>query len=237
MQQDINLRVDPRTASDMKRLSEKGIKTSGIKAERVKGTRIIKRSIDARQRKVTVNITLRLYIDENIPVDIYPTIDYAPVKSSHQAVVVGAGPAGLFAALRLIERGIKPIGIERGKDVDSRRKDMAAIARENIVDQDSNYCFGEGGAGAYSDGKLYTRSKKRGSVEKILSILHQHGADESIMVDAHPHIGTDKLPVVIKAIRNTIIRAGGEVYFNQRVCDITINNDTVTGVKTITGEE
>ncbi|MFG6381033.1 MAG: NAD(P)/FAD-dependent oxidoreductase [Muribaculum sp.] len=237
MQQDINLRVDPKTASDLKLLSDKGVKASGINPERIKGTRIIKRSIDARQRNVMVNITLRLYVDETLPANIYPEINYKPVKSSRQAIVVGAGPAGLFAALRLIELGIKPIVVERGKDVDSRRKDMAAIARENVVDPDSNYCFGEGGAGAYSDGKLYTRSKKRGSVEKILSILHQHGADESIMVDAHPHIGTDKLPEVIKAIRNTIIRAGGEVHFNQRVCEITINDNTVTGVRTTAGTE
>ncbi len=161
MQQDINLRVDPKTASDLKLLSDKGVKASEINPERIKGTRIIKRSIDARQRNVMVNITLRLYVDETLPANIYPEIDYKPVKSSRQAIVVGAGPAGLFAALHLIELGIKPIVVERGKDVDSRRKDMAAIARENVVDPDSNYCFGRRCRGLFRRQTLYPQQKTR----------------------------------------------------------------------------
>jgi uncharacterized FAD-dependent dehydrogenase len=200
----------------------------------VKHSRIVKRSIDARQRRVMINITLRLYLDE-MPKEVFEHIDYNHLTSSRQVIVVGAGPAGLFAALRLIELNIKPIVLERGKDVDSRRKDMAAISRENIVNPDSNYCFGEGGAGAFSDGKLYTRSKKRGSVEKVLNILHQNGADESILIDAHPHIGTDRLPEVIKSIRNTIIQCGGEFHFNSRVEQLIVDGTTVTGVITADG--
>ncbi len=155
-----------------------------------------RRSIDARQRNVMVNVSLRVYVDEE-PADKSPVeaIKYPALPDGcRSAVVVGAGPAGLFASLRLIELGIKPVLLERGKDVDSRRKDMAEIARSNRVNPDSNYCFGEGGAGAYSDGKLYTRSKKRGSVDKVLKILYQFGAQEDILIDAHPHIGTDRLP-------------------------------------------
>lgn len=183
-----------------------------------------------------VNLSLKVYINE-LPdnTSLVRPVDYRPVNGSRQAIVVGAGPAGLFAALRLIELGIKPILLERGKDVDSRRKDMAAIAREGVVDPDSNYCFGEGGAGAYSDGKLYTRSKKRGSVDKILHIFAQHGASEDILVDAHPHIGTDKLPDVIKAMRETIIRCGGEVHFATKVTDLIIENGEVKGVTVADG--
>ncbi len=234
---DISLRVSPKEATELNVLKIAAARQAGINPAEISDVRIVKRSIDARQRKVMVNITLRIAIgDELSSPEASIDIIYRDVKGAPTAVIVGAGPAGLFAALRLIEIGIKPIILERGKDVDSRRKDMAAIARENRVDPDSNYCFGEGGAGAYSDGKLYTRSKKRGSVERILNIFYRHGAPEDILVDAHPHIGTDLLPEVIKAMRNTIIRHGGEVRFNTRVTDLIIDSGKVCGAVTASGE-
>ena len=185
-------------------------KYNDIPAQNIQGVRILKRSIDARQRNVVVNLKVRVYIDEPMTQDyLVPPIEYNPVDGKRQAIVVGMGPGGLFAALRLIELGVKPIVLERGKDVMKRRIDASRIQREGVVDPESNYCFGEGGAGAYSDGKLYTRSKKRGSVERILGIFVQHGAREDILIDAHPHIGSDKLPGVIKAMRETILRCGG----------------------------
>ncbi len=235
---DINLRVSPEVASNIDQLTKIAIKENRVNPTRVKASHIIKRSIDARQRNVVINITLRIWLDETPKTLTTATpVQYNKVSADKQAIIVGAGPAGLFAALRLIESGIRPIVLERGKDVDSRRKDLAAISRENKVDPDSNYCFGEGGAGAYSDGKLYTRSKKRGSVDKILNIFHQHGASENILIDAHPHIGTDKLPDVIKAIRRTIIDNGGKVKFNSKVTELIIENENVTGVKTDDGQE
>ncbi len=238
MTEQLQLRVDPATAASELRLTALASTRLNIDANRIKGIRIIKRSIDARQRNVMINLTLLAYVDEDPSATLFAPEPYDRLpESAPAAVVVGAGPAGLFAALRLIQLGIKPIVIERGKDVDSRRIDMARLSREGVVDPDSNYCFGEGGAGAYSDGKLYTRSKKRGSVDKILSLFHSHGASEDILVDAHPHIGTDKLPDVIKAMRMTIIRHGGEVHFNTRVTDLNIDGDTVTGVTTTDGTE
>lgn len=235
---DTNLRVSPKAASNLQLLTEIATKDNRLDPRRVKAAHIIKRSIDARQRNVVINITLRMWLDEEPQSLTTATpVEYRHVDSDNQAIVVGAGPAGLFAALRLIELGIRPVILERGKDVDSRRKDLASISRENRVDPDSNYCFGEGGAGAYSDGKLYTRSKKRGSVEKILNVLHQHGASENILIDAHPHIGTDKLPDVIKAIRNTIIDNGGIVKFNTKVTGLIIKNGTAVGVRTADGKE
>lgn len=234
----IDLRVDPRTASEDMLLREAASSSLGIDANRIRHIRITRRSIDARQRRVMVNLSVKVWIDE-IPSSLGPEIN-APVypklpSGAPEVIVVGAGPAGLFASLRLIELGVKPVLLERGKNVDARRVDMARISRENIVDPDSNYCFGEGGAGAFSDGKLYTRSKKRGSVDKILNILASHGAPEDILVDAHPHIGTDKLPRVIKSIRETIIRCGGEVHFGTRVTDLTMTDGRVTGVDTADG--
>lgn len=234
----LELRVDPRTAHENMLLMAAVSTKLGIDANRIKHITVTRRSIDARQRNVMVNLSVKAYIDE-MPANtsLIQPVSYGNVAEGKQVIIVGAGPAGLFAALRLKETGLRPIILERGKDVDSRRKDMANIARENVVDPDSNYCFGEGGAGAYSDGKLYTRSKKRGSVEKILNIFAQHGANEDILVDAHPHIGTDKLPDVIKGMRNTIIGCGGEVRFNTRVTGLIINGDTVEGVVTAAGEE
>ncbi|MCH5326253.1 MAG: FAD-binding protein, partial [Duncaniella sp.] len=239
MQQNVELRTDPRTAATDSLLKAATASTLGVAQERINYLRIIRRSIDARQRRVVVNLSVKVWIDE-APASLTPDIEvpHYEAVSAHapSVVVVGAGPAGLFAALRLIELGLKPILLERGKDVDARRVDMARISRENIVDPDSNYCFGEGGAGAFSDGKLYTRSKKRGSVDKILNILVAHGASEDILVDAHPHIGTDKLPAVIKSIRETIIRCGGEVFFGTRVTDVVIDEaGNVTGVVTADG--
>ena len=200
----------------------------------INAVRVLKRSIDARRRPVMVNLTVRIYINELPQDDGYDTIIYGDVSQAPQVVVVGAGPAGLFASLRLIEAGFRPILIERGKDVHARRRDIALISREHRVDPESNYGFGEGGAG--SDGKLYTRSKKRGNVNRILNILCQHGASTSILADAHPHIGTDKLPRVIENIRNQIIRSGGEVHFETRMTGLLINNDTVVGVTTACGK-
>lgn len=234
----ISLRVKPRIAATETLLRAEAAKSLHIDADRIVRNDILRRSIDARQRQVMVNLTLNVHIDAiDDTYRRYEPIQYPNVSQNPVAIIVGAGPAGLFAALELIECGIKPIILERGKDVDSRRRDLAGISRTGIVDPDSNYSFGEGGAGAYSDGKLYTRSTKRGPVDKVLQIFHTHGADDSILCDAHPHIGTDRLPVIIKAMRNTILNHGGEVHFNSRVTDLLFENGCVTGCTTIDGRE
>ncbi|MDY3914909.1 MAG: NAD(P)/FAD-dependent oxidoreductase [Phocaeicola sp.] len=204
---------------------EKGFSYSDIYA-----VRVLKRSIDARQRTIYVNLTLRVYIKEHPSEDRYRHIDYPNVEGKPAVIVVGAGPGGLFAALRLIELGLRPIVIERGKNVRERKTDIAAIGKTHQVDAESNYCYGEGGAGAYSDGKLYTRSKKRGNVDKILHVFCQHGASTAILADAHPHIGTDKLPRVIEAMRHTILNSGGEVHFSTRMETLIIKNGEVIGI-------
>lgn len=196
----------------------------------------LRRSIDARSRQIKVNLTVLLYVNEDAPSPISYQKPKNQLKAGKQAIVVGAGPAGLFAALKLIEKGIKPIVIERGKNVKDRRRDLAAINKEHIVNPDSNYCFGEGGAGTYSDGKLYTRSDKRGSIRRVLEVLVAHGAPEEILIDAHPHIGTNKLPRLIEEMRHTILQAGGEIHFNTRVTDFIVQNNELKGVVTATGQ-
>lgn len=240
MRETLQLRLTPEVAYEPLRLLAHVSTVLNVDANRITSVTPLKRSIDARQRRVMVNLEVLVTIDEP-PVDPTERLcvpDYHVLPDdTPQAIVVGAGPAGLFAALRLIELGVRPVLLERGKDVDSRRPDMADISRKGIVNPDSNYCFGEGGAGAFSDGKLYTRSKKRGSVDKILSILVAHGASPEIMADAHPHIGSDRLPGVIKAIREKIIACGGEVRFGCRVDSLLIEGGQVVGVHTAAGEE
>lgn len=238
MVQEIQIRVTPRMACSNEDLEQCAAKELGVARGRLRGVRVVKRSIDARQRNVMVNLKLRAFVDEPVSTgSLVAPIEYAPVDGRRQAVVVGAGPGGLFAALRLIELGVKPIIVERGKNVRERRVDVARVSREGVVDPDSNYCFGEGGAGAYSDGKLYTRSKKRGSVDRVLGILHQHGAKEDILVDAHPHIGSDKLPLIIENIRHTIIDCGGEVHFSTRMTKLLMRNGRVDGIECAGGEQ
>lgn len=232
MIKELTVRVTPKTAAVHDELKLYISTIEDLDINSITSIRIVKRSIDARQRNVMVNLKVQVFIDEVAPnKPLVAPIEYNNISNCKEAVVVGAGPAGLFAALRLIELGVRPIVVERGKNVDDRLKDVAKISREGIVDPESNYCFGEGGAGAYSDGKLYTRSKKRGSIDRILGIFHQHGASEDILVDAHPHIGTDKLPKVIKAMRETIISCGGEVHFATKVTDLLIKDNEVIGVK------
>lgn len=233
MLQEYQIRVLPRQASSTKLLSEYIEQEKGIDARRITHIRILRRSIDARQRTIYVNLTVRVYIDEFPEDDIFEPVTYGDVSEARQVIVVGAGPGGLFAALRLIELGLRPIVLERGKNVHDRKKDLALIARDHIVDGESNYCFGEGGAGAYSDGKLYTRSKKRGNVEKILRVFCQHGASTDILADAHPHIGTDRLPRVIENMRNTIIKCGGEVHFQTKMTHLVVEGDCVKGVRAL----
>lgn len=201
----------------------------GIDVRTINSVRILKRSIDARQRQIFVNLKVRVYVNEQPHDDVYVRIDYPNVEGCPQVIVVGAGPGGLFAALRLIELGLRPIVLERGKNVHDRKKDLANITKMQKVDAESNYCFGEGGAGAYSDGKLYTRSKKRGNTDKILNVFCQHGASTAILADAHPHIGTDRLPKVIEAMRNTIINSGGEVHFQTKMTQLILEGNKVVG--------
>lgn len=236
MIKELQIRVAPKVAYSIIEVKKYVAEQEQLEISDIRFIKIIKRSIDARQRNVMVNLKVKVFVNEDPSnTSLITPIEYKPVDAQKTAIVVGAGPGGLFAALRLIELGIKPIVLERGKDVHERLKDLAKISREGVVDSDSNYCFGEGGAGAYSDGKLYTRSKKRGSVDRILGIFHQHGASEDILVDAHPHIGTDKLPRVIENMRNTIIRCGGEVHFQTRVTDIIIENNEAIGVQCADG--
>ena len=229
MTNEYQIRVLPQVAANEQSLKAWLADEYGFDVRTCHGVRILKRSIDARQRTIFVNLKVRVYINEQPQDDEYRHVDYRDVSNCRQVIVVGAGPGGLFAALRLIELGLRPIVLERGKNVHDRKKDLAEISRTQQVDGESNYCFGEGGAGAYSDGKLYTRSKKRGNIDKILNVFCQHGASTAILADAHPHIGTDRLPKVIEAMRNTILDCGGEVHFQTKMTQLIIVGDQVIG--------
>ena len=236
MIEEYQLRVLPETAANEQALRRYVAREKGKDERTLTAIRVLKRSIDARQRTIFVNLKLRVYVNEQPEDDEFVRTAYRNVEGRPQVVVVGAGPGGLFAALRLIEAGYRPVIVERGKNVRDRKLDLAKISREHKVDSESNYSFGEGGAGAYSDGKLYTRSKKRGNAEKILNVFCQHGASVSILQDAHPHIGTDKLPRVIENMRKTILDCGGEVHFGTRMDVLLIEKDTVVGIETNTGK-
>ncbi len=233
MIKEIQTRVLPVQAASEQNIKEFVARDKGIDIRTINAVRVLRKSIDARQRTIFVNLTLRVYINEMPADDEYRRVEYRDVSACPQVVVVGEGPGGLFASLKLIELGCRPVVIERGKDVRERKRDLSLIGKTQKVDADSNYCFGEGGAGAYSDGKLYTRSKKRGDTEKILNVFCQHGASTSILADAHPHIGTDKLPRVIENMRNTIIKCGGEVHFQTCMTGLLVEGDTVTGVEAV----
>ena len=229
MTNEYQIRVLPQVAANEQSLKAWLADEYGFDVRTCHGVRILKRSIDARQRTIFVNLKVCVYINEQPQDDEYRRVDYRDVSDRRQVIVVGAGPGGLFAALRLIELGLRPIVLERGKNVHDRKKDLAEISRTQQVDGESNYCFGEGGAGAYSDGKLYTRSKKRGNIDKILNVFCQHGASTAILADAHPHIGTDRLPKVIEAMRNTILDCGGEGHFQTKMTQLIIGGDQVVG--------
>ncbi len=230
------LRILPEQAASEQSLKQYISREKGLDVRTINAIRILKRSIDARQRTIYINLTIRVFVNETPSEDEFERTDYPNIEGRPAVIVVGAGPGGLFAALKLIELGLRPIVVERGKNVRERKEDLARISREHKVDAESNYSFGEGGAGAYSDGKLYTRSKKRGSVEKILNVFCQHGASPTILSDAHPHIGTDKLPRVIENMRNTILACGGEVHFQTRMESILIEGQKVKGIETNTGK-
>ena len=233
MIEEYQIRILPEQAASEEGIKRYLSKEKGIDVRTLNQVRVLKRSIDARQRTIYVNLKVRAYINELAQDDQYIHTEYPDVSSRPRVVVVGEGPGGLFASLRLIELGYRPVVLERGKDVRERKKDLSNITKTQKVDAESNYCFGEGGAGAYSDGKLYTRSKKRGSVDKILNVFCQHGANTNILADAHPHIGTDKLPRVIENMRNTILQCGGEVHFQTKMTSFIIDGDKVIGVEAV----
>ena len=233
MIEEYQIRILPEQAASEEGIKRYLSKEKGIDVRTLNQVRVLKRSIDARQRTIYVNLKVRAYINEFAQDDQYIHTEYPDVSSRPRVVVVGEGPGGLFASLRLIELGYRPVVLERGKDVRERKKDLSNITKTQKVDAESNYCFGEGGAGAYSDGKLYTRSKKRGSVDKILNVFCQHGANTNILADAHPHIGTDKLPRVIENMRNTILQCGGEVHFQTKMTSFIIDGDQVIGVEAV----
>jgi uncharacterized FAD-dependent dehydrogenase len=231
----ISITLTPAEAAEEQSIRKAIAAECGVSSKKITGYSIQKRSIDARSRQARIVIQLQAFIEEQV--QEAPTFDpqLRDVTNAPHAVIVGAGPAGLFAALRLITLGFKPIILERGKDVRSRRRDLAAMNKEGIVNPESNYCFGEGGAGTYSDGKLYTRSTKRGNVQRILQLFHHFGAEDNILYEAHPHIGTNKLPQIITAMREQIITCGGEVLFDTKLTDILLNGDSIAGVKTADG--
>ena len=238
MIKNIKIRVLPQVWRDAEQLEAQICREYAISRKALRGLRMKHTSIDARQRQVMVQLDVDLYINEEPPQQTFRKVVYQELPShAHQAVVVGSGPGGLFAALRLIELGVRPILIERGRPVGDRRRDVALITREQRVDPNSNYCFGEGGAGAFSDGKLFTRSKKRGNVQGVLEGLCQFGADTGILDASHPHIGTDKLPTIISNIRETILACGGEIHFETIVSRLILSDDKVVGVSTLDGRE
>ena len=237
MTKEIDISVAPQLAADDNHLKEKVASLLQLNVSEVSFIKILKRSVDARSKNIKIHLKVLVYINESAPENPIPFIKYPDVSKKLPVIIIGAGPAGLFAALKLIQRGFKPVILERGKNVRDRRRDLAAINKEHIVHPDSNYCFGEGGAGTYSDGKLFTRSTKRGDVQNILNTLVAHGANEDILIDAHPHIGTNKLPKIIVSIRESIVHAGAEVHFNSRVTDFIIENGHFRGVVTQNNEE
>jgi uncharacterized FAD-dependent dehydrogenase len=232
----IRIDLNPAAAADEASIRKIAASLAGIDQSEISNLRILKRSVDARKKNIRVNLTVEIYTGGDSEIPVVSPFNPVNVTQGREVIIVGAGPAGLFAALRLIELGIRPVIIERGRDVSSRKKDIAKISREQIVDPDSNYCFGEGGAGTYSDGKLYTRSKKRGDNTRILELLCLHGADPAILYEAHPHLGTDKLPRIISNIRQTIISAGGQFILEKRVSDLLIEGDIIKGVRTSDNE-
>ncbi len=236
MQQQLSFKLLPHEASDETIIKKYISSVSGKKLSTVTGFHLLKKSIDARAKTIWVNLTVNAFIDEPFYKRTSAYFNFSDVsKAQKKAVIIGAGPAGLFAALQLIEKGIKPIILERGKDVRARRRDLAALNKEGIVNPDSNYCFGEGGAGTYSDGKLYTRSNKRGSIDRILNLFVHFGAEEKILYEAHPHIGTNKLPHIITAMRQQITDCGGKFLFDKKVAEFIIKAEKVTAVKTADG--
>lgn len=238
MYKDLTIRISPEDAASVSKLRRKAARIAKIKPEEINDLRVVRKSIDARKPQVFLNLLVRLALKEDKEVSpLFSPVSFKPVEpDAPTLLIIGAGPAGLFAALEAIRQGVRPIVIERGRDVDSRRLDLANISKEKRINPVSNYCFGEGGAGAYSDGKLYTRSKKRGSVEEVLQLFVLHGASEDILIDAHPHIGSDRLPHVIKAIRNTIIENGGEVRFETKLTDIILDKGKISGIRTDKGD-
>ena len=236
MIKDIDLTLTPQEAFEERTIKKKAASKCGLPFTKVTGVKILRKSIDARRVEIKINLRVRLFVGEEVK-NTWNPVSFPDVSSSPSCIVVGMGPAGLFAALTLIEKGMRPIVLERGKDVHESKRDCALLCTKGELDTESNYVYGEGGAGAYSDGKLYTRSVKRGDVPKVLSLLVQHGADESILYETHPHIGTDRLPSVIENIRNTILKSGGEVHFNTKVVSLIKKDESVIGVKCGNGEE
>lgn len=236
MQKEFTIQVPPEVAGTPQLLLETVCKLAALPSEQITHIEILKRSVDARQRAIKINLKVLVFIDEEFQHSRVSQPEYSSVAGAKEIAIIGAGPAALFAALECIKGGLKPVIFERGKDVGTRPIDLKGINVRGVVNEDSNYCFGEGGAGTYSDGKLYTRSTKRGNVEEILKLLVAFGAHHRILVDAHPHIGTNKLPPIIKAIREYIVERGGEVHFNTRIVDILVDNNTVNGVQTANGD-
>lgn len=236
MPRELQIQVAPEVAGQMPLLTAHVAKLMHVNPDDIRHIAILKRSIDARQKAVKINLKVAVYYNEEYDEQPLALPDYKDVSNAKEVIVIGAGPAGLFAALQLIELGLKPIVIERGKDVQARRRDLKAINRDHLVNEDSNYCFGEGGAGTYSDGKLYTRSKKRGDVDRILRLFVAFGASPDILVEAHPHIGTNKLPKIIQQMREKIKEFGGEVLFDTRVTDILVKENAVQGVQVQNGD-
>ena len=237
MIKDIQLRVPLKEENIPNILLKKSAEFLNISRDTITGIKVLRKSIDARKRNIIFNYKVAVYIKEDLPITSEYIFNYKEVSNAKPIHIIGFGPAGMYASLRCLELGYKPIVLERGKNVQERRRDLKAINRDHFVNEDSNYCFGEGGAGTYSDGKLYTRSLKRGDVRKIFENLVFHGATDQILVDAHPHIGTNKLPKVVQNIRETILKHGGEIHFKSRVIDFIIKDDKIQAIKLQNGDE